>query len=157
MNAVAATGIASVDHHVAIHSPTPATSQASRGIVSCEPAVRNMSKKKAGPNHKPICLTIDRSCCWSVTMKVFPETKRPPFGGPVEVASDATYSVFSEAHTKVNVHVATIVRVSISEVTEVAVGQWRALISQVLNTQSKARSRVTHIEAVIKGRIVGRH
>ena len=157
MNAVAATGIASVDHQVAIHSPTPATSQASRGIVSCEPTVRNMSKKKAGPNHKPICLTVDRSCGKSVTINVSPETKRPPFGGPVKVASDATSSVFSEAHTQVNVHVTTVVRVSISKVTEVAVGQWRALVGQVLNAQSKARTRFTHIEAVIKGRIVGRH
>ena len=73
------------------------------------------------------------------------------------MASDATYSVFSEAHTKVNVHVATIVRVSISEVTKVTVRQWRALVGQVLNTQPETRSRVTHIEAVIKGRVIGCH
>ena len=157
MNAVAATGIASVDHHVAIHSPTPATSQASRGIVSCEPAVRNISKKEAGPNHKPICFTVDRSCGKSVTINVSPETKRPPFGGPVKVASDATSSVFSEAHPQVNVHVTTVVRVSISKVTEVAVGQWRSLVGQILHTEPETRSRVTHIEAVIDGCVISRH
>ena len=54
------------------------------------------------------------------------------------MASDATSSVFSEAHTQVNVHVATVVRVSIGEVTKVTVSQWRALVRQVLHTKSEA-------------------
>ena len=97
-----------------------------------------MNKKKEGPNHKPICFTVDRPFGKSVTINVSPETKRPPFGGPGEVASNTTSSVFSEAHTQVNVHVATVVRMSIGEVTKVAVSQWRSLVGQVLHSESEA-------------------
>jgi hypothetical protein len=53
MNAVDATGTASVDHHNAIQSATAATNQAPAGIAVCTPENTIIDRNITGPIKRP--------------------------------------------------------------------------------------------------------